>query len=68
VYDQQGNLLGVVSSTLDKSFQPNAENLNFAVTAQAILKETGWEFAKDGRERLQEYMKAINTQQDKERK
>jgi hypothetical protein len=38
------------------------------VTAQAILKETGWEFAKDGRERLREYMKAINTQQDKEKK
>jgi len=49
VYDQQGNLLGVVSSTMDKSYQPNAENLNFAVTAHAFLKESGWEFAKDGR-------------------
>jgi S1-C subfamily serine protease len=65
VYDQQGNLLGVVSSTLDKSYQPNAENLNFAVTAQAILKESGWEFAKDGRERLQEYLKAMTAKQEK---
>jgi S1-C subfamily serine protease len=65
VYDQQGNLLGVVSSTLDKSYQPNAENLNFAVTAQALLKESGWEFAKDGRERLQEYLKAMNSKQEK---
>ena len=63
VYDQQGNLLGVVSSTLDKSYQPNAENLNFAVTAQAFLKESGWEFAKDGQERLQGYLKALTAQE-----
>ena len=56
VYDQQGNLLGVVSSTLDKSYQPNAENLNFAVSAQAFLKENGWEFAKNGKQRLEEYL------------
>jgi hypothetical protein len=68
VYDQQGNLLGVVSSTLDKSYQPNAENLNFAVTAQAFLKESGWEFAKDGQERLQAYLKALMVQQNKTKK
>jgi S1-C subfamily serine protease len=68
VYDQQGNLLGVVSSTMDKSYQPNAENLNFAVTAQAFLKESGWEFAKDGRERLQAYLKALTIQQNKTKK
>jgi S1-C subfamily serine protease len=68
VYDQQGNLLAVVSSTMDKSFQPNAENLNFAVTAQAILKESGWEFGKDGRERLQGYLKAIAARQEKSKK
>ena len=68
VYDQQGNLLGVVSSTLDKSYQPNAENLNFAVTAQAFLKESGWEFAKDGQERLQAYLKALMAQQNKTKK
>jgi hypothetical protein len=67
VYDQQGNLLGVVSSTMDKSYQPNAENLNFAVTAQAFLKESGWEFAKDGRGRLEVYLKAL-TAQDKTKK
>ena len=59
VYDQQGNLVGVVSSTLDKSFQPNAENLNFAVTAQALLKENGWEFAKEGQQHLQSYLKSM---------
>jgi S1-C subfamily serine protease len=62
VYDQQGNLLGVVSSTLDKSYQPNAENLNFAVSAQALLKESDWEFAKNGKEHLQEYVKKLAEQ------
>jgi len=56
VYDQQGNLLGVVSSTLDKSYQPNAENLNFAVSAQVLLKDSGWEFAKDGKQHLDDYL------------
>jgi S1-C subfamily serine protease len=65
VYDAQGNLLGVVSSTMDKSFQPNAENLNFAVTAQAFLKLSGWEFAKNGRERLQEYLQAMTAKKEK---
>jgi S1-C subfamily serine protease len=58
VYDEQGNLIGVVSSTLDKSMQPNAENLNFAVAAKALLRESGWEFAQGGRERFQEYLHA----------
>ncbi len=53
---------------MDKSYQPNAENLNFAVTAQAFLKESGWEFAKNGRERLEAYLKALTAQQDKNRK
>jgi S1-C subfamily serine protease len=58
VYDEQGNLVGVVSSTLDKSAQPNAENLNFAVAAKALLREAGWEFAQGGREQFQEYLQA----------
>jgi S1-C subfamily serine protease len=58
VYDELGNLVGVVSSTLDKSSQPNAENLNFAVAAKALLHEAGWEFARGGRERFQDYLRA----------
>jgi len=65
VYDQQGNLLGVVSSTLDKSYQPNAENLNFAVSAQALLKASDWEFSKDGKEHLEDYLKKLTQKQDK---
>ena len=60
VYDQQGNLLGVVSSTLDKSYQPNAENLNFAVSAQALLKENGWEFSNDGKQHLEDYLAKLH--------
>jgi S1-C subfamily serine protease len=58
VYDQMGNLVGVVSSTLDKSIQPNAEDLNFAVTAGALLREEGWEFAKGGRDRFLAFLQA----------
>jgi S1-C subfamily serine protease len=68
VYDQQGNLLGVVSSTLDKSYQPNAENLNFAVSAQALLKESDWEFSKDGKEHLQDYLKKLADHEEKAKK
>jgi S1-C subfamily serine protease len=57
VYDQQGNLVGIVSYTLDKTLRPNAENLNFAISAEALLRETGWQFAKGGRERLAEFWK-----------
>jgi len=58
VYDEQGNLVGVVSSTFDKSAQPNAENLNFAVTAKVLLRELGWEFTPEGRKRFEEYLHA----------
>ena len=68
VYDQQGNLLGVVSSTLDKSYQPNAENLNFAVSAQALLKDGEWEFSRDGREHLENYLKKLADQKEKTKK
>jgi S1-C subfamily serine protease len=55
VYDKQGNLVGIVSYTMDKSLRPNAENLNFAVSANTLLRESDWEFSPDGRERLQEF-------------
>ncbi len=61
VYDEQGNLVGVVSSTLDKSAQPNAENLNFAVAAKALLHEIGWEFTPEGRQRFQEYIRVAGS-------
>ena len=59
VYDRKGNLVGIVSSTLDKSIQPNAENLNFAVSAKALLNETGWDFAQGGRPKVEKFWNAI---------
>jgi S1-C subfamily serine protease len=58
VYDAQGNLVGIVSSTLDKSIQPNAEDLNFAVAAEALLHDSGWEFAPGGRNRFLAFLQA----------
>src|SRR5260370_1797399 len=58
VYDEQGNLVGVVSSTFDKSAQPNAENLKFAGAAQALPHEFGCEFTPEGRQRFQEFLRA----------
>ncbi len=55
VYDKQGNLIGIVSYTLDKTLRPNAENLNFAISAAALLREDGWQFAKGGREHLVDF-------------
>ncbi len=48
VYDQHGVLLGIVQSVIDKEVSPNAENLNFAVRADALLDSTGWELDDTG--------------------
>lgn len=58
VYDGQGNLVGIVTSMMDKSIQPNAEDLNFAVVASALLHENGWDFSKTGRDRLSSFLQA----------
>ena len=44
VYDEFGSLVAIVSSTMDKSSNPNAENLNFAVSADILKKPAGWVF------------------------
>jgi len=56
VFDDHGNLLGIVTSMVDKHGDPNAENLNFAVRADALLEDTGWEFAGFGHKRLIDYV------------
>jgi S1-C subfamily serine protease len=58
VYDSKGNLIGIVSYTMDKSIQPNAEDLNFAVAAGALLRGAGWDFAKGGRDRFLAFVHA----------
>jgi S1-C subfamily serine protease len=56
VFDDRGNLVGIVTSMVDKHGDPNAENLNFAVRADALLEASGWEFASLGRKRLTDYV------------
>jgi S1-C subfamily serine protease len=56
VFDDRGNLVGIVTSMVDKHGDPNAENLNFAVRADALLEDSGWEFESLGRKRLTEYV------------
>jgi S1-C subfamily serine protease len=56
VFDDRGNLLGIVTSMVDKNGDPNAENLNFAVRADALLEDSGWEFVSFGHRRLADYV------------
>jgi S1-C subfamily serine protease len=58
VFDEKGNLVGIVVSKMDRSADPNAENLNFAITAGALLEDAGWNFNGNGRQRLKEYEEA----------
>ncbi|HKV95047.1 MAG TPA: serine protease [Candidatus Angelobacter sp.] len=43
VYDEYGNLLGIVTSKVASAADPDAENLNFAVSTDALLHEQDWE-------------------------
>ncbi len=64
VFDDRGDLIGVVTSMVDKHGDPNAENLNFAVSSAALLQDSGWEFSGSGRRRLADFI-AQNDQLDK---
>jgi len=56
VFDDKGKLVGVVTSMVDRHMDPNAENLNFAVRASALLEESSWDFSGAGKKRLGEYL------------
>ena len=47
-----GQLAGIVVAMVDKNNSPNAENLNFAIRADALLDLSGWSFSGEGRRRL----------------
>lgn len=55
VFDDRGNLVAIVTSMVDKNGDPNAENLNFAVRADALLDDSAWEFVSAGHRRLMDY-------------
>jgi S1-C subfamily serine protease len=56
VYDDHGNLIGIVTSMVDRNMNPNAENLNFAVRADAVMAPDNWDFTKDGRKHVDNYL------------
>ncbi len=58
VFDSNGNLVGVVVAKMDRANDPNAENLNFAVRADAILESSGWNFISTGQQHFAEFLKA----------
>ena len=60
VYDERGALVGVVTSKVDRSLDPNAENLNFAVKADVLTILDGWEFFADGRQLFDAYLGTRN--------
>jgi S1-C subfamily serine protease len=60
VYDERGNLLGIVIAKMDRSADPNAENLNFAASARLLNQLSGWEFTGEGRRHLTEYVDRLN--------
>src|SRR5438270_4255010 len=48
VYDEYGNLLGIVTSKVARSMEPEAENLNCAVSTDALLHESDWDIVSGG--------------------
>lgn len=60
VYDDRGNLLGIVIAKLDRTKDPNAENLNFAASARLLSQADGWDFTGDGRQYLNSYIEELN--------
>jgi S1-C subfamily serine protease len=55
LYDSRGRLLGVVSSVFDKNREPNAENLNFAVSVEDLLNLQQWQYVRKTDRSLLEY-------------
>lgn len=61
VYDNHGNLIGIVSSKFDSQRDPNAENLGFAASAQILLQPSAWSFQKNGRQLLEDYIQKTDS-------
>ncbi|MCI0351420.1 MAG: serine protease [Acidobacteriales bacterium] len=59
VYDERGLLVGVVTAKVDRSLDPNAENLNFAVKADVLTSTQGWEFIADGKQLFEAYVSGL---------
>src|SRR5260370_33240127 len=56
VYDAQGDLIGIVSSKVDRNRDANAENLGFASRAEMLRDSAQWTFYGTGRKKLETYL------------
>ena len=56
VYDNHGNLIGIVSAKYDRNQDANAENLGFAAQAEMVRDPARWSFYGSGREKLETYL------------
>lgn len=57
-YDFRGGLLGVVNAMYDKKYYPQAENLNFAVRADSLLRPDEWSLDPQGSQLMKEFLAA----------
>ena len=58
VYDMRGQLLGIVSSMVDKRLSPHSENLNFAVRADCFLHPDQWQLDSPALSALEKFIAA----------
>jgi S1-C subfamily serine protease len=58
VYNAHGNLVGIVNAKMDHNADPNAENLNFAISAQSLNHAAGWSFSQNGRASFERFLNA----------
>lgn len=66
LYDDRGNLVGVVTSKFDHNVDPNAENIGFAVRADTLLDDSHWNFSGNGKNLLDSYIAAIKARRTAE--
>ncbi|HEY5329962.1 MAG TPA: trypsin-like peptidase domain-containing protein [Acidobacteriaceae bacterium] len=64
VYDDRGNLVGIVSSKFDHNIDPNAENIGFATKADALFDPSHWRFTADGKKLLERYTSTVKARRD----
>jgi len=62
LFDARGELAGIITSMVDRSHSPNAESLNFAVRADALMQASGWTFTDNGQNYLAEFDRLEHTQ------
>jgi S1-C subfamily serine protease len=67
VYDDHGNLVGIVTSKFDNNVDPNAENIGFATNAEMLIEGTNWIFSGDGKQLLGRYTSALQAASKAER-